>query len=282
MRLVGVVTAYHQGESFFENISTYIEGLDKLLIFDNNSDQRLKHNIEKFDFKEKVCYVSYCKNLGIAHALNYALDFFYEYEYLLMMDQDSRFAEGEFFHYIRDIEECTNECVMIYAPYFDGRKASSKYQLKKRTITSGSVVSVRRAVSIGGFDEALFIDEVDHEFCYRTIKNGFSIVQCNSISLVHHLGDREPVRIFGFTKFVTNHSPLRRYYMIRNCLYVICKHPYMALVEFSYLKNLMVMMIAIFFFEKDRKKKFRCMIRGVRDFLFNHMGAMELKKDENE
>ena len=54
MRLVGVVTAYHQGESFFENISTYIEGLDKLLIFDNNKDQRLKQEIERFGFKENI------------------------------------------------------------------------------------------------------------------------------------------------------------------------------------------------------------------------------------
>ena len=277
MRLVGVVTAYHQGESSFENISTYIEGLDKLLIFDNNKDQRLKQEIERFGFKEKIYYVSFCKNLGVAYALNYALKNFHEYEYLLMMDQDSKFLEEDFSHYIEAIEDYMDDRVIIYAPYFDGKKTSEKYQLKKRVITSGSIVSVSKAIAIGGFDESLFIDEVDHEFCYRATRNKFLIVQCNTVSLVHHLGEKQPISIFGITKFVTNHSPSRRYYMVRNCLYVICKHPYATLVEFSYLKNLTFMMVAVFFFEKNRKKKFQYVIRGIKDFFFNRMGKMELK-----
>ncbi len=77
-------------------------------------------------------------------------------------------------------------------------------------MTSGSVISVRKALEIGGFDERLFIDEVDHEICYRAVGAGFSLFQSSDVFLSHQLGN--PIvwhTIFGTVRTL-NHSPFRR------------------------------------------------------------------------
>lgn len=48
-------------------------------------------------------------------------------------------------------------------------KSLSPYEVKL-AITSGSILNVTIAKQLGSFDENLFIDEVDSEFCYRAQK----------------------------------------------------------------------------------------------------------------
>src|SRR5437016_4565785 len=59
-------------------------------------------------------------------------------------------------------------------------------QETEHLITSGSIINL--AARTGGFDEHLFIDMVDIEYCYKSIAAGYKIIQFKNILLEHRLG----------------------------------------------------------------------------------------------
>ena len=71
---------------------------------------------------------------------------------------------------------------------------------------------------VGYFDESLFIDMADTDFCMRLYENNIKMIKVKSVVLYHSLGEARRLKN-GFLSFnITNHSPLRGYYMIRNRL----------------------------------------------------------------
>jgi rhamnosyltransferase len=95
-----------------------------------------------------------------------------------------------------------------------------------RMITSGTLLNLDLFRKIGPFNEDLFIDQVDFEYCYRAILKGYTNVQFKNIFLNHALGAtsfHRSLRSFSETKR-SLHSPLRLYYMTRNYLYVKSKY----------------------------------------------------------
>lgn len=82
-------------------------------------------------------------------------------------------------------------------------------------ITSGSLIALNTFESVGLFDESLFIDNVDIEWCLRAAKQGYFCAGVSSAILMHHLGE-SVVNLFG--RSVHTHKPLRLYYRFRNSL----------------------------------------------------------------
>jgi rhamnosyltransferase len=82
--------------------------------------------------------------------------------------------------------------------------------------SSGALIALRHLDRIGEFDESLFIDSVDFEWCCRARSMGYSLVGVCGARLDHWLGDerREVVRDIALVV----HSPQRLYYMTRNRL----------------------------------------------------------------
>ena len=77
-----------------------------------------------------------------------------------------------------------------------------------------------------GYDEKLFIDEVDHEYCYRCILNGFRIIRFEHIFFEHFIGKSFFSGYFGLIakRYRIIHSPIRVYFMVRNYLFVKKKY----------------------------------------------------------
>lgn len=274
MNIAGIVTVYrHDVNDLINNIKTYIDWIDCLLIVDNNEKSDLEDIICATFPKYKISYVNFPDNKGIAAALNFALTKFNTFDFLLTMDQDSYFKNGDFDKFLLEIKDyhCDYDVIM-FAPYFNGDKCNDRYQMKLRTITSGGILNIKKAISIGGFDDCLFIDEVDHEFCYRAKKRGYKIVQCNKIELIHQLGETIEHQVLYVTMRISNHSALRRYYMVRNSLYVMRKYPYITLVDYNYIKALFFMLVGILLFEDNKKNKIKYMVRGMADFFRGKMG----------
>jgi rhamnosyltransferase len=85
-------------------------------------------------------------------------------------------------------------------------------------ITSGSLIS-RRAFELAGyFNEGLFIDYVDIEYCLRLRALGYQIIEVQSTEILHHMGRLEERLFLGKKVHPTHHPPLRRYYQFRNAL----------------------------------------------------------------
>ena len=83
-------------------------------------------------------------------------------------------------------------------------------------ISSGCLLSIEAFEAVGEFDETLFIDNVDLEWCFRARSRGYALYGACGAHLDHRLGDHRLALTSGYEIVV--HSPERLYYMTRNRL----------------------------------------------------------------
>jgi rhamnosyltransferase len=175
------------------------------------------------------------RNIGLGAALNIALRLAHEdgFEWLLTLDQDSQ-ADEFFVRGMRHVLEVVaagqlelGERVAVIAPtHFcpvsnrytkpTGRYIRDGLSLTNSAMTSGNLLRVGPVLEIGGFREDFFIDWLDHELCLRIRHSGRAILKANSVVLTHSVGHPTMVRSGAKLKCVTNHTPVRRYYLYRN------------------------------------------------------------------
>lgn len=85
-------------------------------------------------------------------------------------------------------------------------------------ISSGMLVPMPVLEDVGGMDEALFVDNVDTEWCFRVMSKGYGLFGVCSATMTHTVGE-EIARIrVPFVRDVVVHRPVRLYYIMRNHL----------------------------------------------------------------
>ncbi|HET7560962.1 MAG TPA: glycosyltransferase family 2 protein [Rhodanobacteraceae bacterium] len=82
-------------------------------------------------------------------------------------------------------------------------------------ISSGCMIPLAVLDEIGGMDAALFIDNVDLDWCFRASAAGFALYGICAARMRHRLGDRRR-RVPGFARGIVVHPPRRLYYIMRN------------------------------------------------------------------
>lgn len=227
-KICGVVTLYNPTESHLLNIKTYVDGLGCLYVVDNSpmDDQlRIKSIGVGFD---KVKVLSSGKNLGISGALNLAINQARKdgYEWLLTMDQDSFFEPEQFRRFMGSFVDMPRINTAIISPVQDVSdyvcSEDVQYEEVDIVVTSGNLLNLQSIDVIGVFDESLFIDSVDHDFCLRANSCGYKVLQLNNCYLCHKIG--EPYAgslLWGLKKRnIHIHSPKRMYFMVRNSLFI--------------------------------------------------------------
>ncbi len=227
MKIAGVVILYNPPKEIFSNIRSYIDSIDYLYVFDNSSIGN-DYLPEKYHHKSR--YIHSGENNGIAKCLNQAINLAKNdnFNYLLTMDQDSSFDENDLNEYLGLVNnEINHEFISMFGIRYYAKKENTENQTtyNQLLITSGSIINLKIASSIDGFDENLFIDGVDTEFCLKSFKNGLKTVLYPQICLKHLLGEEINV-ISPFLKKETRklHNPLRLYYIVRNHLYLRKKY----------------------------------------------------------
>src|SRR5699024_6976157 len=70
-------------------------------------------------------------------------------------------------------------------------------------ITSASCTSIKAWEKIGGFDDWLFIDLVDNEFCKRLVASGYKILRLNHLVLDQEFGCIHPKGEFSQKFWIT-------------------------------------------------------------------------------
>ncbi len=221
---------FNPGERLLENITALRPQVQEVVVVDNAStDLGPIQQIEQCGVK--VFYNQ--ENLGVAAALNIGTNYALErgYTWIATFDQDSK-PPPEF---VKRLLETYNlypdrEHIAILSPVYrdeatgtvfqHGEQDGEPFQEIISTMTSGNLVKVDALAKIGLFEEDLFIDYVDHEFCLRARREGFRVLESRTAILNHNLGETEKYERFGLTFHATNHSPLRRYYNARNRLVV--------------------------------------------------------------
>lgn len=197
----GVTVLYNPTEEVFENINSYLNGLNKLYLVDNSEkeNEKLKDNFIKFS--SKIEYIKMNGNKGIAKALNTAKNKAIKenFEWLLTMDQDSKFESDNFIKMLELVKKYFNENIAIFSPFhktIENNYDNKEIIEKDLVMTSGNLLNLKIAKKIGDFEEKFFIDEVDHDYCYRIKKQNYKIIVLNKVILNHNLGNIKKYRFF--------------------------------------------------------------------------------------
>lgn len=218
MTLAGAVVLYNPEDKVLDNINSYLNEIDVLYAVDNSEIHNLSL-VENLKNNPKVKYISNERNLGIASALNISAKLAHEnnYSWMLTMDQDSGFPDSSYFRAFNEFPDKDNLALFSPTHYHSKKSFHGRVENAPATIvmTSGNILNLSAYSIIGDFNEKLFIDEIDHDYCLRAILKGFKIIQCN-IELNHTLG--KPV--FKNGKEITIHNNIRIYYITRNNLYI--------------------------------------------------------------
>lgn len=233
MKVAAVVILYHPLEAAITNIKTYYNYFDTIYVFDNTEKETSLH--DRFQKLSKIKYYHDSQNEGISKRLNTACNIAIEngFSWLLTMDQDTSFNQVSLSNYLNcfHLYKDKNK-VAVFGPKhnreLDLNTGECKSEEVVGLITSGMLLNLEVFRKIGCFDEALFIDCVDHDYCIRARLAEHSIIQFSNVSTSHELGKvvhRSSIKsLFLIKKEKVIHSPLRCYYMYRNLLYLENKY----------------------------------------------------------
>jgi rhamnosyltransferase len=281
-KIAGTVILYHPDDSVISNIASFSGFVEKLYVVDN-SEQNNRQLIEKIT-APNLFYIHDGENMGISIRLNQVarLAIAAGFDHLLTMDQDSFFEEEA----IRNYWQCIStylekEQTSMYGIEFmhqSPQKDACSPREVEHLITSGSVINLGLFETIGGFDENLFIDEVDLEYCYRSIIKGYKVIQFPNIFLQHTLGETSYYRAFGIFKPTPRilHSPVRLYYRVRNYLYVTGKYRSRFPQDCNRRKQVLVNSIKNnLIYGKQKWRLIRYMLKAIADFKKGKLGKLD-------
>jgi rhamnosyltransferase len=282
MKVVAVVILYNPGDEVIENISSYIDHVEKLYVIDNSekADSEIKNNINSF---AKAVYIQDGENKGIAIRLNQACRLALEqgFEWLLTMDQDSYFSKKYILRYLNCFEELPNKgnvaMTGVEVVKENGETGCAVAEVPS-LITSGSIINLRLYTAVGPFDEALFIDQVDLEYCYRALLKGYKVIQFKNVFLQHSLGSLSTHTSFKNFKntYRSLHSPIRLYYMVRNYLYIKSRYQKSFPDQISLTKKDVLIRIKNNLFYNSKKFEIvKFIFWGIIDFKSKKMGKLK-------
>lgn len=270
--ILGAIVTYNPDYDILNfNLKKLDEQVDHILIVNNG----VKINLKVINQNVQLDIIENEENVGIAKALNIALDYAFinNYEYILTMDQDSYLQDGYVEVLLNHFNK--NEKVGIVGPNIIEKelgenKLSNVTETRpvSHVITSGSLNLVQALKDAGGFDNKLFIDMVDLDISYRVIDTGYQIIQTADLTLEHRIG-APVVRKFLFKKhIVRHHAPFRKYFFVRNRLYIAFKYRKRGFkFVFIHLVGILYFTFLVIIFEKEKLKKLRLILVGIFDFL---------------
>lgn len=263
----------------------------KMVIIINNSPE-IKTEIFQL---ERVKIINNSRNLGLATALNIGVNkaISFGFEMVALFDQDT-FIKDDFLEKMSLnyslLENKKN--IALFAPmYFDlntgeeNKHINFKYLNLTRTkadkskiyhspdyvITSGSIITIAAYKEIGPFNNEMFIDFIDIEWCLRARKKKFKIIAFNNVRVTHNLGDYS---IKLFNKSYSIHSPIRMYYYFRNSIYLYKKSYVPLNWKIIDMSRLAFRIIFYLIFVKNRKNYFRKILKGIYHGFINKMGEI--------
>lgn len=275
-RVGAVVVSYNGGPRLLETIGALREQTERVFVVDNGSGEDSQTVLSQSE-GGGVRVLRNAVNCGVARALNQGVSAAIEEgcEWVLTMDQDSVARPGmvaEMLECEREVSE--NLLVGALTPRVaDSRMANvasahrgPRWETRRSAITSGNLVRASVYSDIGGYDEGLFIDSVDFDFCLRLRRRGYSIVRCNEAVLSHALGSLRERKVLGRPYRYVAHPPARQYYMLRN--HVVITRRYGARFPLFCARKQVAMaanVLRTILFEPSRRENLKAMMKGLYD-----------------
>lgn len=266
----GIVTYNPDISRFKENIGAIQNQVSRVVVFDNGS-VNVKLIQEIISQWSNIVLIESNINIGIAAALNKLMDWGYvrKYEWMLSLDQDS-VCDDNYVDRMKKYLTVESKLGIVAPVIIDrnvgviGHNPRSEYTHVNTCITSGAFSNIKAWNLIGKYDESMFIDSVDFEFCYRMRKNGYGVIQVKDIKLLHEIGKSQKRKFLLWKVDVTGHSAFRKYYIARNNIYYPLKHGLWIYFIRGNFRNIWLIIITILY-EQSKKENVSAICRGWKD-----------------
>lgn len=223
-----VVVTYQPHVSVLENLRRLLRQIPAVIVVDNGSVGESAKVVEAAGSLTGVELIRNGSNLGIATALNVGIRHALRdgFQWVATFDQDSSISDRYFEELFRAYNACPapdrvgmivpGKCSPQPAVVPQTVATDSFFSYTPAAITSGSLTKAGVFEAAGMYDEGLFIDFVDVDFCLQLRKSRFKILKAKRAVLNHELGTKETRNLLGLKVSFRSHSTWRHYYMMRN------------------------------------------------------------------
>lgn len=264
-----------------------------LLCLVDNSTESHK---EQINLTAHSVYVPLYKNIGIAAAQNKGLQILQDagIDYALFSDQDSLAANDTAQKLLWGYKQLAAMGLKVAGtgtraihattgrPYpskskeekpFDLSDGHSSTQATECSYirSSISLVPMTRFSEVGGFDEELFIDGVDNEWCWRAHTHGYKSYIIENATIRHNLGEGDRKLL---TKDIAISSSFRIYFQYRNYLW-LCRRNYVPL--WWKRKHLVKYLVKAFYYPLFVSPR-QAFVKGIAKGIFNGIFHSQQKK----
>jgi rhamnosyltransferase len=295
--LAAIVVSFFPEDAVIDRLLKSLSSqVGHLILVDNGGGENAAAAIREQGVE--IEYIRFGKNLGLGHALNAGFERAASLgvKYVATFDQDSdppADLVGNLMKFHEELELKGVNCAAVGPVFFDRREAVKVYfpfYFEKNGLINSAVrgmwpddlvetdslitsgMLVRTDVWVDGihYDDGLFVDYTDTEWCFRVRAKGYKLYGCIQIEMGHAPSDAPPARVFGLSFF--RYSPLRRFYYFRNTV-KFCLAPY---VSWAWRRRLALGLALRFFINLviDKKKFFslKMMLKGAYDGLCGKSG----------
>jgi rhamnosyltransferase len=305
-RVCAITISYNPDLEMLHGQLRSLSGQCRVVVVDNGSAGDMEQSLGDLCAEHAAGFLALHDNYGIARAQNAGVAFVRERypdcEYLLFLDHDSvpdaGFVDALLARH-RSLDK-DGKTGAVGPAIFEPRAGSCygfhvirglRYlrilpaDMLQDTIecatinSSGTLCTVAMFAAVGGYDEQLFIDHVETEWCFRARQAGFRHYGVRSVMLPHHMGDDVMTfRLFGKTVTMPYRNPLRHRYLVRNSV-LLLKRPYIPRVwKFYCVAKLVVTLVLFGFFSDESKAQRHSILQGLRDGINGVTGRIPVQE----
>ncbi len=287
-RISAVIVTYHpELKKLKEQVDRLVKQVQYVVIVDNNSananeiaevfSEAIYAGVVNLYYNGENKGLGYAQNKGISIAVSLGT------LYVLLLDDDSLIEENFVDNLISEYNHLTNNGKKVGAigPVYYNEETGEKYPITKYIgplidrrhpedvaveatflIASGCLIPVEVLNNVGLMNEDFFIDYIDVEWSFRAISKGYRLYATPKAQMNHIIGERR-ANVFG--RKISIHSPLRKYYLFRNSIFMI-KCPYISFgykvreIIFNFLRFITYMILT-----DDKKRYIRYAFLGYKD-----------------
>ena len=274
-----IVTVYYPDSENADNVARIAKQVDQVIICDNSPTD----NSALFT-GENIHYEFFGENLGLSAAFNRVLKAdmgWSEDDYIIFFDQDSTIEENHINNLMEVYQKLLDAKVNVgcLGPVFYNNSNGTVEVPKQKTTLMGKTYDVQSIITssmlttygnmkeIDFWNEKIFLDMADWDFCWRIMERGKKCCMTEDVVLNHTLGNGE--KKIGIFRLRVG-STIRDYYQTRDCLYLL-KEKYTPL---KYKCRFILMLTARacmrLMFLEDRSKRWNFIKQGWKDY-FNRV-----------
>lgn len=297
---MAVIVTFNPEEKGFLNLVAALKNqVDLIAVIDNGSK-----NFSLCPLESHVLFLRNEDNLGVAQAYNQGVALAREHgaSHILLFDQDSCPASDMVTNLKNAYESYQGGRVAAVGPRYSDIKgehvspfvvlrgvfldrlecADTQVVEVDHLISSGSLISLSAISDVGLFEDKLFIDYVDTEWCWRARCRGYQLLGVGSARMSHKLGE---AHFYVFGKPCILHAPFRLYYQMRNQWWMIFQPGIGWRWRIMDVIRSVKVFIVIALFAPERSRRISYMLKGIAHAFGRRMGKLDdgaIKVPENK